>query len=106
METIEEAERVLEKYPDKIPIIVNISNKCKELSPLEKKKYIVPSDMTVGQFIYIVRKKIKLSPGQALYFYCNNTIQPNSSTLKSVYEKNRNENKFLYIYYSTESTFG
>ena len=106
VETIEEAQRVLEKYPDKIPIIVNVSDKCKDLNPLDKNKYIVPSDMTVGQFVYVVRKKIKLKQGQALFFFTNNVLIPNSVTLKSIYENNKSENGFLYIYYSTESTFG
>lgn len=105
-ETIDEAKRVLEKFPTKIPIIVNVASKCKELPPLEKNKYIVPDDMTVGQFIYVVRKKIKLKQGQALFFFCNNSIMANTASLKLIYEQNKAENGFLYIYYSSESTFG
>lgn len=106
VETAEEANRVLEKYPDKIPIIVNVAAKCNELKPLDKNKYIVPNDMTIGQFIYVVRKKIRLKQGQALFFFCNNQLMANTHSLKLIYEKNKAENGFLYIYYSTESTFG
>ena len=106
MESIDEAKRVLEKYPDKIPIIVKLSDKCTDLKPLEKNKYIVPNDMTVGQFIYVVRKRINLKQGQALFFFCNNILLPNTLLLKSIYDKNKSENQFLYIEFSTESTFG
>jgi GABA(A) receptor-associated protein len=106
VESIEESKRVLEKYPDKIPIVVNKSEKCKELTDLEKNKYIVPNDMTVGQFIYVVRKKIKLNSGQALFFFCNNLLIPNTANLQDIYNKNKCENGFLYIEYSSESTFG
>ena len=106
VESLEESKRVLQKYPDKIPIIINVSEECTELNPLEKNKYIVPNDMTVGQFIYIIRKKIQLKQGQALFFFCNNSLIPNTLNLKSIYEKNKSDNGFLYIYYSTENTFG
>ena len=106
VETAKEAKRVLEKYPDKIPIIVKRSEKCTELIDLDKNKYIVPDDMTVGQFVYVVRKKIKLKAGQALFFFSNNVLVPNTANLKDIYEKNKNENGFLYIEYSSENTFG
>ena len=106
VESADEAKRVLEKYPDKIPIIVKRSNKCKEIIDLEKNKYIVPDDMSVGQFIYVIRKKVKLKAGQALFFFSNNILVPNTANLKDIYFKNKHENGFLYIEYSSENTFG
>ena len=29
---------------------------------IDKKKYLVPSDLTVGQFVYVIRKRIKVGP--------------------------------------------
>ncbi|KAJ3371281.1 DNA topoisomerase 2 [Allomyces arbusculus] len=46
---------------------------------LDRTKYIVPSDITVGQFMYVVRKRIQLSPEKALFmFMSTGTIPPTS----------------------------
>ena len=41
---------------------------------LDKKKYLVPSDLTVGQFYFLIRKRIHLRPEDALFFFVNNVI--------------------------------
>jgi GABA(A) receptor-associated protein len=33
-----------------------------DIAEIDKKKYLVPMDLTVGQFVYVIRKRIKLSP--------------------------------------------
>uniref|UniRef100_A0A493TIL6 GABA type A receptor associated protein like 1 n=1 Tax=Anas platyrhynchos platyrhynchos TaxID=8840 RepID=A0A493TIL6_ANAPP len=43
---------------------------------LDKRKYLVPSDLTVGQFYFLIRKRIHLRPEDALFFFVNNTIPP------------------------------
>lgn len=44
-----EGEKIRRKYPDRIPVIVEKVPKSK-LQDLDKKKYLVPSDLTIGQF--------------------------------------------------------
>jgi GABA(A) receptor-associated protein len=39
-------------------------------------RYLVPADLTVGQFIYVVRKRIKLSPEKAIFVFVKNTLPP------------------------------
>ena len=34
------------------------------------------ADLTVGQFIYVIRKRIKLPPERALFIFANNVIPP------------------------------
>ena len=36
----------------------------------------MPSDLTVGQFVYVIRKRIKLSPEKALFVFTNNVLPP------------------------------
>ncbi|CAL8360307.1 unnamed protein product [Arctogadus glacialis] len=43
-----EGERVRAKHPDKVPIIVERALRSRA-PDLDKKKYLVPSDLTVGQ---------------------------------------------------------
>jgi GABA(A) receptor-associated protein len=67
---------------------------------------LVPADLTVGQFHYVIRKRIKLAPEKALFLFCSNSIPPNAALMSTVYEEQKDEDGFLYIQYSGESTFG
>ena len=62
----EESKKILNKYPEKIPIIVEKDKKSK-IKDIDKNKYLVPEDLTMAQFLYVVRKRITLSPEEALY---------------------------------------
>ena len=39
-------------------------------------RYLVPADLTVGQFVYVVRKRIKLSAEKAIFIFVNNILPP------------------------------
>ena len=56
------------------------------VSDLDKKKYLVPSDLTVGQFYFLIRKRIHLRPEDALFFFVNNVIPPTSATMGALYQ--------------------
>lgn len=56
------------------------------IGDLDKKKYLVPSDLTVGQFYFLIRKRIYLRPEDALFFFVNNVIPPTSATMGSLYQ--------------------
>ncbi|KAJ3405473.1 ubiquitin-like protein atg8 [Chytriomyces hyalinus] len=100
-----EAERIRQKYPDRIPCIVEKAEKS-DIATIDKKKYLVPCDLTVGQFVYVIRKRIKLSPEKAIFIFVNNVLPPSSSLLSQVYQEHKDEDGFLYIVYSSENTFG
>lgn len=100
-----EGEKIRRKYPDRVPVIVEKAPKAR-LDDLDKKKYLVPSDLTVGQFYFLIRKRIQLRPENALFFFVNNTIPPTSSTMGSLYQEHHDEDFFLYIAYSNENVYG
>ena len=96
------------------PFLLLFSSACVEgadkassdIPDIDKKKYLVPVDLTVGQFHYVVRKRIKLPAEKALFLFCNNSIPANASLISTVYEEQKEEDGFLYLQYSGESTFG
>merc|ERR1712117_57937 len=100
-----EGEKIRRKYPDRVPVIVEKSPKAR-IGDLDKKKYLVPSDLTVGQFYFLIRKRISLRPEDALFFFVNNVIPPTSATMGSLYQEHHEEDSFLYIAYSDESVYG
>ena len=102
---LNESTRVLQKHPDRIPIICEKQANC-DIPELNKQKYLVSDDLTCGQFIYIIRNRLKLPPEKAIYLIINGTIPSTSSTIMEVYDKNKNEDGFLYITYMSENVFG
>lgn len=101
----EECDRIMNKYTHRIPIIVSKCNNSK-LPMIDKEKFLVPKDMNLGQFIYIIRKRIQLDSKEALFVLINNSLQPSSKLIQDIYESQKDEDGFLYIVYSSENTFG
>lgn len=100
-----EAARIRLKYPDRIPVIAEKAEKS-EIPDIDKKKYLVPADLTMGQFVYVIRKRIKLSPDAAIFIFVKNTLPPTAALMAQIYKDNADEDGFLYVTYSGESTFG
>ncbi|XP_067112813.1 gamma-aminobutyric acid receptor-associated protein-like [Osmerus mordax] len=100
-----EGEKIRKKYPDRVPVIVEKAPKAR-IGDLDKKKYLVPSDLTVGQFYFLIRKRIHLRAEEALFFFVNNVIPPTSATMGLLYQEHHEEDFFLYIAYSDESVYG
>lgn len=98
-----ESQRIIEKYHDRIPCIVESNNNN---LILDKNKFLVPNDITVGQFIYVLRKRVHIKPEEALFLFVNNTIPPSSRMLNELYTEHKDEDNFLYFTLSSENTFG
>lgn len=48
------------------------------------RRYLVPADLTVGQFVYVIRKRIKLSPEKAIFIFIDNKLPPSGACVASV----------------------
>ena len=102
---IHECSRIRSKYPDRVPIIVCKDKNCK-LPDIDKQKFLVPKDMNLGQFIYIIRKRIKLESIEALFVLVNHSLMTSTKLIEDIYQNNKDKDGFLYIIYSSENTFG
>ena len=104
---ITEAKRVLEKYPERIPLICErASNASRDCPYIDKRKYLVPTDLTMGQFLYVVRKRLKLAPEKALFLFVNGTMPSTGSLIGEIYQRHKNNDLYLYLTYAQENTFG
>jgi len=100
-----EAEKIRTKYPDRIPVVVErVANS--HIADIDKRKFLVPNDISVAQFMWIIRKRIQLPSEKAIFLFVNKTIPQSSSTMGQVYNTFKDEDGFLYIAYSGENTFG
>lgn len=101
-----ESGRITSKYPDRIPIICEKALKQTGMPDLDKKKYLVPKDLTIGQFMYVIRKRLKLDSSEALFLFINGHIIASNSILGPIYETHKEPDGFLYVKFSKETTFG
>eukprot|EP00485_Elphidium_margaritaceum_P022911 CAMPEP_0202710618 /NCGR_PEP_ID=MMETSP1385-20130828/22578_1 /ASSEMBLY_ACC=CAM_ASM_000861 /TAXON_ID=933848 /ORGANISM="Elphidium margaritaceum" /LENGTH=117 /DNA_ID=CAMNT_0049370197 /DNA_START=65 /DNA_END=418 /DNA_ORIENTATION=- len=99
------AQKVLQKYPDRVPIICEKDPKS-AIQQMERTKILVPKELSVAQFIKVIRKRINLQPEQSIFLFINDTLVLNAKMMIDVYSEHKDEDGFLYVSYSTENTFG
>lgn len=108
-----ESNRILAKFPDRIPIIIRTHDK--NISKLLKKnKFLAPQYISVSTLLFTIRQHIKCDSSKALFLFCNNKLISGTEILLKIYENYKIENKlnytnsdkFLYLDLTFENTFG
>ena len=104
---LSEFNRIVGKYPDRIPIIIEKSKiNSNNIPDLDKHKFLVPSDISLGQFLYVLRRRIKLKSKVAIFLFINDKLISTSSLIGDIYNQNKHIDNFLYMKYAGENTFG
>lgn len=98
---------VIERYPGRVPVVMVRHESCKPGLRLDRDRYIVPADLTFGQFAYILRKRLTLCSTEALFFFTSSKclVGP-SETVGVLHERHRNEGGYLVVIYTSENCFG
>ena len=101
-------EKIRTQFPGKIPIICEKDPKSKTLRDIDKTKYLVPNDLTVSQFSFMIRKRIEINKEEAFFLLVNGkTSLSGDANLNDIYERYKDkEDGFLYIAYASELTWG
>lgn len=98
--------RVASKYRDRVAVICQKKVGCEKLPEVHKRKYLVPEDITMAQFAFVIRKHLNLSSEQAIFFMVSRAAIPATMTMAQVSHKYRSADGFLYIDYMGENAFG
>ncbi|KAL7222970.1 hypothetical protein ACSBR1_024617 [Camellia fascicularis] len=104
MEEVKGSDAEAEK--DSGALKVDVNTDSADLKPVSLQGYLVPADLTVGQFVYVVRKRIKLGAEKAIFVFVKNILPPTIAMMSAIYEENKDEDGFLYMTYSGKNTFG
>jgi GABA(A) receptor-associated protein len=109
-ERITESKRIIEKFSDKIPVIVQVEDKG---LILKKNKFLVPYNVNVSYLIAFIRNQIKLESSEAIFLFCDNKMLSGGTIMSTVYNEykisnniTKNSDQFLYITINKENTFG
>lgn len=106
LERLKKSQVILEKYPDRVPLIIQPSKNDRDTYPIDKSKYITPRDLTMMQLQQIIRKRIRFPSEKALFMFVNNKMFPITSMVGNIYDDNKDQDGFLYVTYCQENTFG
>ena len=103
---INETKYIKEKYPNHVPILLSCSNDIF----IEKHKYIIPSSLSITEFLFIIRKRMhpKLENGEALFCFIgeNDIIPRYSASIGEYYLKEKYIDNYLLLRIQKENTFG
>ena len=106
-ERLDESTRIRAKFPGRIPLIVERARTSdKKIPVLDKEKFLVPRDLTVAQFLFIVRRRLTLPPEIAIFLFVNGTLPTTGTLMSELYSIHCDRDGFMYAQYSGENTFG
>lgn len=103
---LQESARIRRLYPSRVPVLVEKRPRDKSLPVLDKCKFLVPNDLTVGQFIYIIRKRMNLAPEKALFMFVNGSLPVTHEMVGIMYDQHKGEDNFLEVFIAGENCFG
>ena len=99
---------LLSKYKDKIPVILEKSNRDKYLPIIGKNKLLVANDITVANVLQLLKKNLKINETISIYIMVSekNIMLSGSQSMSYIYDSYKNTDGFLYLEYCSENVFG
>ncbi|CAL9015150.1 unnamed protein product [Prunus brigantina] len=85
--------------PDCVPVAVEKDARS-DIAEIDVKKYLVPKDALLGDFIAYVRMWIFLKKKKPIFVFFKNTVPPKGASMGAIDEENTDEDGFLHMTYS------
>jgi len=102
-----ELQIVLRNHPNKIPVYITKSKyDSSDIPDITRHKFLIPSHCLMGEFIYSVRRWIKLRPEQAIFLFIGDTVLCSNVTMQEIYTRHKRLDGMLHVTYASENTFG
>lgn len=94
-----------DKFHNKVPVMLeDISG---DLLKLKKSKFLLDKEITLGQFMCIIRKKNTIEPNEAIYVFCDNVLPKSNTSMIDLWnEHHKSDDNILHLTCSKENTFG
>lgn len=105
-ERLDESRSMLSRYVGRVPLVIEPSEPS--IPQIDKRKFMVPRDLSTSQLAYIVRRRLNLSPREALFFFYQNRsrLMWGSQEIGPIYDAHKADDNFLYLNYAMENAFG
>jgi GABA(A) receptor-associated protein len=101
----------LDQHKGYVPAYIIFDNMNGNKVLMKSRMYMIPMNATIGQFVWKMRKHVKLKPEEAMFCITGKdkkhyAMPPISELVSMVYNRNKDKDGFLYIKMSSETTFG
>lgn len=88
------AEAILKENPQRVPVIVETTDKS---LPLTKREFLAAKRLQIMHFTATLWKSMKLNPENSIYLYTNGKVIRPDRYIGEVYDENRSEED-LYLH--------
>lgn len=99
-----ESQTMLERFPDRVPVIVEKRRTC--VATIDKRKFMAPRSLSVGQLVFVIRRRLKMKSSDAVFIFIAKRLADQNAMLNETYSRYGDEDGFLYVVYDFENTFG
>ena len=112
-----ESAKILKKYPERVPVIVEKSIGS-VLPDIDKHKFLVPGELSVAEFMSVIRKRTQLAPEVGIFIFIDPNkeedkskksslvIPPSGAILSQLYQEHKSPCGFLLVSYTGENVYG
>ena len=98
--------KIMAKHPDKAPVWIERA-KGEKIDNLDRNKYLIDRDLSMGQVVCLIRDRIHVKPEQAIFIFVGDgVLPPNTATVGEIYREYKSKNDMLWVSYRAENTFG
>lgn len=101
---------LLNKYNDRLPIIVQKSDRDKSLPDMPMIKLLTPKNISLNNLLINIKNKYinKINANIAIYLFTeNNHILTGNDIITTIYDIHKDkQDNFLYLFFCSENTFG
>ena len=97
--------QMLEANPNRVPIILQ-SDGGLSSDRLLKKRFLIPGNYKINNFLQTLKKEQNFKSDRALFFYIGKTLIKQDKTFNGLYLSNKDEDGILYLRVTDVPTFG
>lgn len=97
--------RALFKHPGLVPVEV-VHEQGSSDKKLGTYKYLVQPDMSMGQFMSMLRARLKIDATEGVFLMVGDVLAKNSSTMQDLYALHQDSDNILVITVAKERVFG
>lgn len=96
--------RALLRNPGFVPVELTFEKPDPDLRC--SRRYLLRPDMSMGQFLSVLRARMILKPSQGVYLLVNKTLPPVTASMGDLYAEHKDEAGMLVCMLCKETTFG